>query len=540
MTNATPSSMGPVRLVRSLFVGFLFALFIGFIGFALFRSTEAVTAQMAVEQTQEARQPAYAQTATAFGQPEQHQGAAFRPIAQFVTNTPQPSAPPDISPTPTVTPNATTPREVIPKPTFFLPADRAIERASGTEVPTRVPAIPREYELVNILLLGGDDELITDGTVRTDAMIIASINVDRGSVSLLHLPRDLFVYVPTPTMGRLNTVYNTGEAYGWAGGGFGLMREVIFYNLGIQVHYYVRANFSAFETIIDTLGGVEIAVDCTYQDWYPVEDFDITRPIEENYYMRTVPVGYYTMDGEFALWYARTRAVSDDFDRGRRQQQLLEAMFRQARDNGQIEQFTTLWEQFTDVVETNLTREVALRLVPLAANLDASAVRNYRIDRQQTIPWQPTEGPYAGSSVRLLNQAMLRPMLVNFYQPPTASQLQISGPSIAVYNGTTNDNWDLVASERLRESGLNAYAAGPAERRDYLETQVIDLAAISKDSPLPVILEQLNVSSQNVTIDPNVQRVSDYRVIIGSNYNSCPVTVLPAEPLDAQGNPLSP
>ena len=103
---------------------------------------------------------------------------------------------------------------------------------------------------MNILLLGGDDSLFQDGTIRTDVMMVVSLNLETRTVSLLNLPRDLFVYVPTPTMARLNTVYGIGEAFGWTDGGFGLLAQTIFYNLGIRVHYYARVNFDGFVDIV--------------------------------------------------------------------------------------------------------------------------------------------------------------------------------------------------------------------------------------------------------------------------------------------------
>ena len=72
-------------------------------------------------------------------------------------------------------------------------------------------------------------------------------------------------------MGRLNIAYGIGENIGWQpGGGFGLLRQTLFYNFGINVHYHARVNFSGFEAVIDRLGGIDIAVDCDYRDLYPL------------------------------------------------------------------------------------------------------------------------------------------------------------------------------------------------------------------------------------------------------------------------------
>lgn len=452
-------------------------------------------------------------------------------VRQFATNTPEASLP-AATPSPTEFSMPAQPATPIALPTFVRPQASDLETIAGTAVPTQVPLIPRDYELVNILLLGGDEELVQDNTVRTDTMIVVSVNTQTGTVAMLSLPRDLFVYVPTPTMQRLNTVYGIGEAFGWPGGGFGLLRQVIFYNFGFQVHYYAKVNFSGFETIIDRLGGVELAVDCTYQDYYPVEDFDPTRPIEENYKLRTLPVGFYHMNGFDALWYARTRNLSTDFDRGRRQQQLLRAIYRAARDQGLISTLPSLWSEITQVVETDIPFDVMLGLIPVALNLDPARIENFLMVRTyHTIPWQPPTGALAGQAVQLPAYEPIRQLLTDFYTPPTENQLTVSQARIAVYNASGNPDWDRVAAERLYLRGLTAYAAGLWPGGDVRDSFIVDQVGEEKGSLTGLIAGELNIPTSAVQIQPDPNRSEDYRIVIGGTYNSCPPgSVLPISP----------
>ena len=217
------------------------------------------------------RQADYEGTATAYATPLDDADSGYFHFAQFATNTPIaalfPTNPPEqeataIPPTdmPVATQAPVRPTE-IPKPTFFGVQDAALETISGTAVPPRASVVPREDELVNIVLLGSDGDIVGDNTIRTDTIVIVSINTRTQTVSMLNLTRDLFVYVPTPTMARINTVYGIGESIGWSGGGFGLLRETIFYNFGIQVHYHAFVEISGLVEIIDTVGGVDVAVD---------------------------------------------------------------------------------------------------------------------------------------------------------------------------------------------------------------------------------------------------------------------------------------
>ena len=209
-----------------------------------------------------ARQPLYAQTATALAATpaaarSQINLVAYRggaPALQFETNTPMP---PVATQAPTLP--ATTPR---PLPTLFTySSDSAGQAAGGTAIPSPVPTLDRHGDdLLNILLLGNDGEITEDGFLRTDTMIVVSINRTAGTVAMLSLPRDIYVYMPGWTMQRLNLAYIHGEAGGWPGGGFGLLRQTLLYNFGINVHYYAMVNLTGFKAIVEAVGGLHLAV----------------------------------------------------------------------------------------------------------------------------------------------------------------------------------------------------------------------------------------------------------------------------------------
>jgi LCP family protein required for cell wall assembly len=372
---------------------------------------------------------------------------------------------------------------------------------------------------MNILLMGNDGELTDDGFIRTDTMIIVSINRDAGTVSMLSLPRDLLVYIPGWTMQRLNLAYIHGEAAGWTDGGFGLMRQTILYNFGINVHYYAMVNLTGFRAIVDAVGGVALAVDCAIED-LPLIGADMPAaalpPDEEGY--RILPVGYYEMTGGEALWYARSRHTGIEFDRGRRQMQVLRAIWRKARDTGLLQNLPTLWSEGIQYTETNLTLEDMLGLLPLAASLDPSRIENFHFLRlYHTTPWTMPDG----SNVQLPIYDTIRPMLEDFYTPPTTNQTAVEGARIRVQNGTTNADWDRVAAERLAYSGFLATASGSAAASDYSETILIDYTGSDKGSSLQEIASILNVRPENIRIEPAADREVDFDVILGANYNSC-------------------
>lgn len=458
------------------------------------------------------------------------------PADAFMTNTPAPDIPVTLPAVntlePTTAPPTATPIPVEPLvlPTVLLPADAPADIAAPTAIPTRLPTIRRDYDLVNVMLLGSDEEITADRTIRTDTMIIVSINRDTGTVAMMSLPRDLFVYTPGLGMNRLNVTFGWGENVGWEpGGGFGLLRQTILYNFGINVHYYAKVNITEFEQIVNLVGGVEIAVDCAIQDYYPVapiEELDLTRPIEENYKLRTLDVGYYTFDGFDAQWYARSRRNSSDFDRGRRQQQVVRAIFRKALNDGQLAQLPALWREGNEIVETNMTLNEALSLVPIGLNLESREIESFTlIPTYHTQSWTTPEG----DNVQLPVYETLIPFLEDFYTPPSENQVEVRGSTVRVLNGTDKADLDKVAAERLRYSGFAAYADGPAASLDYEQTLLTDFTGQTKGSSRADVADILNLGRGNVIDVPDPNREADFEVILGADYNSCTFGVMPVD-----------
>ncbi len=410
-------------------------------------------------------------------------------------------------------------------PKLLVPLDPAEGKwLSGTRVPERAPKLHREHRLINVILLGSDEELTRDNFIRTDTMIVVSLNTETGTLSMLSLPRDLFVYIPHGKMGRLNTAFGIGETLEWnPGRGFGLLRQTLFYNFGINAHYYARVNFSGFQAIIDRLGGIDIAVDCAYHDLYPV----LTASGEIAYRWRTLDVGYYTFSGFDALWYARTRKYADDIDRGRRQQQLLHGIWRKARSRGLVTTLPGLWSELVEIVDTDMPFDLMLRLLPHVAGLDLGSIENYTFKKKYHFTFWDTPD---GSEVLLPVRDTVSALMQDFYTPPSRHQAALAGPSIGVYNGSGRENWDIVASERLRWNGYNARALGPLEDGEpYASNALIDNIATEKGSLVPFILKALNMTEEQVTRDARADREFDYQVIIGRDYKSCTFGVLPLD-----------
>lgn len=498
----------------------------------------------------DSRRPAYAATAAALQPPfeavygEQWVSAGiWDSVEQFATNTPRPD-PVFATNTPVggdVRPTAQAPTVVLPAgptatfeplPTILFLGEPYANQPQPTALPTAFPVIDRRgANLVNILLMGQDNEVTGDNLARTDTMIVVSINRDTNTVAMLHLPRDLYVYMPQIGMGRLNTVYGIGSALGWQGGPFFYLRQVILYNLGINVHYYAMVDLTGFSSLIDRIGGVEIAVDCAIQDYriYGAEVPAGAVLSDAETLLYTLPVGYYTMNGKEALWYARSRGNSDDFDRGRRQQQLLRAALRAVRDRGMltdVTQLPSLIQEGLAVAETDMPLDVILSLIPIAMTVDPTEIETYRFIRTyHTLPWQPPDGQY----VQLPVFEPVFDLMTDFYTPPTQNQVNLRSATVRVLNGTMNAHLDRVAAARLGEANFAAIAAGDFETTTESQTYVIDYTGSTKGSSLGEILRTLHLDESRVRVMPDANRAYDYDVVIGADFNACGGAVLPPQ-----------
>lgn len=170
----------------------------------------------------------------------------------------------------------------------------------------------------DLLILGLDARPGEGYLTRTDSIMLVGVNPPRLRVSLLSVPRDVFIDVPGYGMQRINTVNVLGEQEA-EGRGAVLLREAVAQNFGIGVDRYARMNFQGFIDLIDAVGGVSINVERSIADYaYPTIDGGTIE-------VRFEP-GWQQMDGERALQYARTRHADDDYQRAARQQQVISAV----------------------------------------------------------------------------------------------------------------------------------------------------------------------------------------------------------------------
>ncbi|HEX3051286.1 MAG TPA: LCP family protein [Aggregatilineaceae bacterium] len=414
------------------------------------------------------------------------------------------------TPGPTWTPAPTiTPTYVI-QGTYTPPA-----QPPAFPIPEMVPLMEDDDQIVNILLLGSDSN---DNMVRrTDVIILLSINKAAGTAAMWHVPRDLFVYIPNYTMDRINVAYGWGVTNGYAGSN--VIKDVFRYNFGIQVDFFARVDYNDFKEIVDYLGGLVVSVDCALKDWR-LKEPELDPAVEENWEQYTLEIGRQRLDADTALWYVRSRQSTSDLDRGRRQMDVLRAMWVQAREMGIFAQVTQLWPMVTGVVETDLTLTDVIELAPLAMNMDMAQVARY--SGEVGVHYIRTYTPDDGRDVQIPNNDELLPMVRDLLTPPTENRLARQVASVDVVDGSWYGiGFERVAADRLAWEG---FAATPVEGLGPINrelTVIYDYTGQMKGGVLADLQRILRVEDAQVMIEPDPNRTVDYRVEIGTAYRSC-------------------
>jgi len=432
---------------------------------------------------------------------------------------------------------------------IILPVVRGGETGQTSVTGAPLPDYERK-ERVNILLLGIDrrpDEFYS----RTDTMILVTVDPNSKTAGMLSIPRDLWVSIPGYDEDRINKAYFLGDQNNYPGGGPALAMKTVQYNLGVPVHFYAQIDFKGFEKVIDTLDGIDINAPQTIDDpTFPDSNY--------GYDPFHIEAGQHTLNGHDAMRYARTRAtLGSDFDRARRQQQVLFAIRDKALQIGIIPKIPDLWTTMSGTVETDLQLVDIVELAQLVDKIDTENIQNEIIDPSMTVDYTV---PDTGARVLLPLREKIRPLIDEMFaeskpvEGPTpeelkaaqaaqkAAQAQAQAEALAqeieqeaqrqeeikgflaqensrlvVQNGTNISNLASQTALYLKNQGFNIVQFSPADASTYSHT-VIVVYSEEKNYTLQVLAATFKVTDENIRHSPNLKSDVDFRVIIGSDF----------------------
>ena len=284
---------------------------------------------------------------------------AVRPT--LTATVPLPTESPE--PVATITPPTVTPTRARPHNTP-VPENETPSPIPTATLPPPAQAIRMPEDVEAVVLLGTDYNAPYAG--RTDTIQIAFLSAN-GNVSLVSVPRDLYVYQPGRGMDRINTAYIQG--------GVDLLFQTLEYNLGVRPQHWALTHLDDFASFVDDLGGIDVP---------------ISHPLPHD--CGGIPPGVVHLSGEAALCYVRERNTSSDIDRSRRQQEVLQVIFQRVMSLEGIRRLPEWFARYSSTVQTDLSFGDLIARVPMAVRLyEGGAVHQFQIGWDEVSDWHTPE-----------------------------------------------------------------------------------------------------------------------------------------------------
>ncbi|MGW1344868.1 LCP family protein [Kribbella sp. NPDC002412] len=267
-----------------------------------------------------------------------------------------------------------------------------------TEIDTKDPW--EDKPRLNLLLLGGDDAPSRPG-VRTDTVIVASIDTKTGNTALISMPRQL-TFMPFPKDSPLHRIYPNG--YGQEGlslegrlewmltamyqnipaahpgilgpsdnEGADVLKQSVGEAIGLKLDYYLQVNLKGFAELVDALGGItvnvneRVAMGGVSSSHIPPSEWIEPGPNQH-------------LDGRHALWFARGRYGADDDQRQIRQRCAIKGIVDAADPQTLATKYKAIARAGQQLLRTDIPQELLPALVQLGLRVKSGTVSNVHLD----------------------------------------------------------------------------------------------------------------------------------------------------------------
>ncbi|MEM9773577.1 MAG: LCP family protein [Chloroflexota bacterium] len=417
----------------------------------------------------------------------------------------------------------------LPGAIISQPVQSLSDSGEVVEVTQTESAVPIAQEAwtgnsrVTILVMGIDRRCDETGPVRTDTLMLLTVDPISKTAAILSLPRDLWVEIPGFGVDRINQAHYFGQIFEYPGGGPALAVDTVESVLGTDIHYYGTVNFDAFIEVVDLIGGIEIDVPEAIDDpTYPDECYGFD-PF-------AIQAGTQTLDGEAALKYARTRATADgDLARADRQQLVVLAL----RDatvtqlGELIVKAPRVWDTLSENVTTTMQLEEALQLAMLLPEIPRENIRQGVIGKEYVFEVQNSEEQF----VLVPRRQAIRNLRDELFAPPGTAgslgntdqtekllqQATAEEAAIAIYNGTQTFGLAGETEAWLIEQGVAVAVIGNDELSTNTSSRIIEFGDYPATVDLLIGLldvPPLNIEKGDEPPEPGIEVL----VILGSKW----------------------
>jgi LCP family protein required for cell wall assembly len=305
---------------------------------------------------------------------------------------------------------------------------------------------------ITILILGLDYRDWEAGEKpRSDSMILLTVDPVSKTAGMLSIPRDMWVLIPGADYYKINTAYFIGGAQ--------LATQTVEQFIGVPVDYYAQIDFNAFVQFIDTLGGLDMKI----------KEAIKVDPVGPGNTIILEP-GTQTLSGAVALAYARNRYTKfDDFDRARRQQEVIMAVRNQVVNLKMVPSLVLkspqLYKDLSSGIHTNLTLDQVIRLAYLMEQIPPENITKAVIGTNMVSFAKSPDGldilVPVPDRIRELRDSVFNTMIPpakEIYGDNWPELLKQEGARVEISDASRVDGLGERTAAFLREKGINVTA----------------------------------------------------------------------------------
>lgn len=376
-------------------------------------------------------------------------------------------------------------------------------------------------DTVYFLLTGLDkwDKESESGAGLTDTIIVAYLDKAGGKAGMISIPRDTWVEVPDYGLYKINQAYMLGEAYGYPGGGPGILMETAGNLLDIEIDYYAQVDFEAFVVMVDAVDGVVIDV---------TEEIQVYPNANTKDVMQILTPGEHLLPGDLALGYVRTRDTPEgDFGRTKRQQHVLvglqEKLFSYEILPVLIPRLPGLYRDLASNVETNLTLNQIITLAWTVRDINPQSVETRVIkepivtadinDRNQYILVPDLE------QIRKIWQDMQNITATPVPEPTQEITLEEylaeENASLAILNATSSPGLAGITADFLESKGFQISEVGNS---DKFKEQTLIYDYSGKRHTVRALLTALGYTENRLFYRSDPSVTVDIVIVLGSDW----------------------
>lgn len=235
-------------------------------------------------------------------------------------------------------------------------------------------SLMHDSNVTNILLIGVDGSS-SDTSLRSDTMLLVSIDRNNKKIKLTSFLRDTWAVIPSnKAYSKLNAACSYGGAQ--------LVLDTIEYNYNVEIDHYMLVGFNMFSTIIDSVGGIEVEVTEKEAEFMRATA-KVTRNIQSGESVH--------MDGAQALVYCRIRKLDSDFMRTYRQRKVITALIDKAKSTD-LFSLKNLADTVLPMVQTDISPMELTKLIFGAAKFIGYDIKSERVPNDDTWSYKTIRG----------------------------------------------------------------------------------------------------------------------------------------------------